>query len=265
MSITRPSSLAAGLGLLLPLALILIFLLMPGNEDGRLAAILSGICAQRPSHSLGPPQHAMALEARMYGIFAGVAVAVAVAWLRGGWRRTALPRGWQLVVMLLFVGLMGIDGLNALWLDVAGRSVYAPRNDLRLVSGLLCGLAMASFIAPVVSQALWKRTDNLPLFPTWKDVAIALAALAILAVVSLAGIVPTTALSIVAVIAVLASFWLVNVHFCVLAWDGTADAEVWPDLQRYALVGFAFSVLELAALAFLRGWTESVLGVHWLV
>src|SRR5205085_11734110 len=127
---------------------IILFLIMPGNEDGRLAAILSGICAQRPSHSLGPPQHAMALEARMYGIFAGFAIAVAVAWLRGGWRRTALPRGWQLAVVLLFVALMGFDGLNALWLVVAWLSLYAPRNELRLVCGLLCVLSTAAIIDP---------------------------------------------------------------------------------------------------------------------
>src|SRR5687768_752686 len=119
MSITRPSSLSAGLGLLLPLVFIALFLLMPGPEDDRLAAILRGICAQRPSHSLGPPEHVMALEARMYGIFAGFALAVAVAWLRGGARRSALPRGLQLAAFLLFVLIMGLDGMNALWFDAA--------------------------------------------------------------------------------------------------------------------------------------------------
>src|SRR5690348_4672956 len=112
MSITRPSALTAGLGFILPIALILLFLLMPGNEDGRLAAILRGMCAQRPSHSLGPPQHVMVLEARMFGIFAGFALTVAVMWLRGGSRRTALPRGWQLVLLLMFVAVMAIDGVN---------------------------------------------------------------------------------------------------------------------------------------------------------
>jgi hypothetical protein len=94
---------------------------------------------------------------------------------------------------------------------------------------------------------------------------IALVVLAVVAVVSLAGMLPSTLLSIVAVLTVLMSFWLVNVHFCVLAWDGTVRANRWSDLQGYALAGFAFSVAELAGLAFLRGWSESALGIYWVV
>src|SRR5207253_7874363 len=107
-----------GLGLALPVIVVAMFLLAPGYEDGRLIAVLRGICAQRPAHSIGGQAAPMALEARMYGIFAGFALTVAFVWLRGGWHRTRLPRGLQLAVVLAFVTAMTLDGLNALFFDL---------------------------------------------------------------------------------------------------------------------------------------------------
>ncbi len=262
---SRIKPLTVGFGFTLPIAAIAVFLLMPGNENERMMSILRGICAQRPAHTLGFPSHVMALEARMYGIFAGFALTVAVGWLSGWSHRTKLPRGLKLVVLLTFILVMALDGVNALFWDYRQRPLYAPRNDLRLITGLLCGFALAALIAPAVGQALWKARQNVQFFETWTEMGKGLLVMAGVAVISLLPFTPSTLLSVVAALSVLVSFWLVNAHFAVLAWDGTAEAEGWLQLQHYALVAFGLTVVELVGLSALRSLLEATLHVSWLV
>jgi hypothetical protein len=124
---------------------------------------------------------------------------------------------------------------------------------------------MAMLIIPVVNQALFKDTEDIPLFRTWGEVGGGLLLLGAVAGASLLPFMPVAILSILALVSVVAAFWVVNVHFAVLAWDGRAEAKRWLELQQYALVGFGLAVAELAALAFARGWAQRVLGIQWLV
>jgi uncharacterized membrane protein len=247
---------SAGLGFALPIAFMALFVLGPSGEGDRLVAILRGICAQRPSHTIGFPGDVMALEARMFGIFAGFAVTVVYAWATGGWRRTRLPRGWQLGVLIGFVVIMGIDGVRSLYYDIGARGAFwTPRTDLRLITGLLCGFAMAAFIAPAVSQALFKDTEDVPLFRSWRELGFGLAVIAAVAAISLLPFMPRRVLSMFAVVSVLVGFWIVNTHFIVVAWEGRAEATGWLQLQKYALAGFSM----------LRTFMERAFGVQWLI
>jgi hypothetical protein len=200
----------------------------------------------------------------MFGIFVGFAATVGYAWGRGWWRRTKLPRGLQLGLLIGFVALMGLDGLNALYTDLGGQALYAPRNDLRLVTGLLCGFSLACFIAPAVSEALFRDREDRPLFGSGWALGGGLLVLAGVAAFSLAPFVPPRLLSLVAAASVVGGFAVVNLHFAVLAWDGPAWARGWSDLKQYALAGVGFAILELAGLSLLRGILEGY-GVRWVV
>ncbi|HZT05583.1 MAG TPA: DUF2085 domain-containing protein [Chloroflexota bacterium] len=239
-------------------------LLAPGSADARFAAILHGICAQRASHSIVAGGQPMALEARMDGIFVGFVAAVVVVWLAGGARRTALPSGWALAVLLAGIGAMGVDGANALMFDTGGPWLYAPRIDLRLATGLLCGVSVAAFIAPSISHMLWREREPAPFFTSWRDVAMVGVVVGALGFATLTVAVPITVLSAVAVLSVLFAFWIANAHVCVLAWAGTADAEGWRDLAGYGAMGFVLAAVELVALSALRDWMEAALHVTWV-
>src|SRR5262249_19548093 len=159
--------------------------------------------------------------------------------------------------------LMGLDGWNALHFDFEMPILYRPRTDLRLITGLLCGMSMAALIAPVISEVLWKDTTNEPFIASWAELALTLGVLAIVAVISLAGFVPAVLLSVIAAASVLVSFWIVNIHFAVLAWDGRLEATDVLKLDRYVLMGFLLAAVELGGLSWLRGFSESVLHLQW--
>ncbi len=55
----------------------------------------------------------MPLEARMYGIFAAFLSAWLIAIALGRARAVLMPPQWLTVVFVVFILLMGLDGLNA--------------------------------------------------------------------------------------------------------------------------------------------------------
>lgn len=260
----RPGLAAVG-AIALPLVAGVAFLALPAALDDKLMLAVRGVCAQRPNHGFLVDGAPLALEARMYGIFAGFGVAVAVPWLQGRWRRAELPRGATAAVLTLFVLGLLADGLNAVLFGVGGPHLYVPRNDLRLATGLLGGIGLAGYAAPVVSFVWWRQREPVPLYSSAADILWPLGAAALLAALVLAGLPGRTALSAVAALAVIGSFWLVNTYVAVLLWRGNGAADTWGDLAGPSLFGFALVLGELAALGSLRSWMEVSFGISWVV
>jgi uncharacterized membrane protein len=257
----RARSIGRTAPLLFPLAIALVFIVAPWDVESKLFLLLSGVCAQRPGHSFFVDGAPLPLEARMLGIFGGLAVAVAAAWLAGGWRRSGLPHGLGAISVVVGIGALGLDGVNALFYDSGMPHVYVPTNELRLATGLMCGIALAALIAPVVSWAFWRRRDPSPLFASWGDLGRTTICIAVLAVLIVSGTPGRLALSGVALLTAAGSFWLVNTYLAVILWQGAGAAEDWNDLAWSGAVGFLLTAGELAALAAVRGWAESSFGV----
>ncbi|MBM2811447.1 MAG: hypothetical protein HW416_2206 [Chloroflexi bacterium] len=245
-----------------PVLALAIFMLAPGAIYDKLAVGLRGVSAQRLSHSLLVDGAPLPLEARMYGIFVGFALAVGLVWLRGGYRRARLPRGPILVFLCLLVGAMALDGVNALLADVRGAFLYEPRNDLRLATGLLAGAATAGFVAPIVSLGFWKTTEQRQLYAGWTDLPLVLLASTVVALCVLSGFGGGGVLSAVGAAAVVGGAWMVGAHLWILLWDGVGQAERWSDLIGAEVVGLALGLGLLAGMAAIRGWMMS-LGVTW--
>lgn len=250
---------------LLPLFALVLLLVYPGSLEGKLATLLRGVCAQRPDHALGFAGATVVLEARMLGIFLGFAIGVLSSWTRGRWRRSELPKGMIGLVVSLGIVVMAADGVNAALFDLGQPHLYAPRNDLRLGTGLWCGLGMAAFIAPVVSFVLWRQREPLPLFQNWRELGWGVFWMAFAGLLIGLGIVPGPLLAAVGALSVVGSFWLVSTYLAVLAWDGPGGMESWTDLAGQAGVGFLLALLELFAMSALRTWMETSLGLTWLV
>lgn len=64
---------------------------------------------------------------------------------------------------------MGFDGLNSAAFDLGLPHLYAPSNPLRLVTGLLTGVAMGSFILPLVNTMLWEETQPRAVLGNFKE------------------------------------------------------------------------------------------------
>ena len=261
----RRAWLAAASASLIPLVALILLLAAPGTLEAKLAGILRGVCAQRPDHAIGFDGGTVVLEARMLGIFLGFAVAVLASWSRGHSHRSELPRGLIGLVLLLGIGLMAGDGINAALYDLGLPNLYAPRNQLRLATGLLCGLGMAGFIAPVVSFVLWRRPEQAPLYATWKELAWGAGWVAIAGFIIGLDLVPQAVLGVISALAVVGSFWLVSIYVAVLAWEGPGQTEGWADLGGFAAAGFLLTLAGLFAMSALRTWMESSLGLAWVV
>lgn len=155
-----PRWLLFGLGAAYLVALGVLVFLPGGTLIERLRALDSGICAQLPTHSFYPGGQQLPLCARNTGIYLGFAIGVIALFARGLGRAARMPKGWVALVLLGGIGLMGIDGVNSLFLDLGLPHLYQPSNLLRLATGLLTGTAMAAFLVPVVNGILWRDYDG---------------------------------------------------------------------------------------------------------
>jgi uncharacterized membrane protein len=264
--VQRRSPLAAAtLAFSLPLLALLGLLVAPGTLQEKLMLVVHGLNAQRPAHSYVFGGEQLALESRMLGIFLGFCLAVAVQWTTGGWRRAELPSRGMALVTLLFVAVMGLDGLNATLFDLGRVYLYEPRNETRLATGLLCGVATAAWVAPVVAFVFWRQKDKQPFFATRGELVRCLAIVAVAGAMVATGLPLPMFLSFVAVLSVVLSFWLVSTYVAVLSWQGVGTANAWPDLAGAAAVGFLLTIGELCAFAALRWWMETSLGIPWVV
>jgi uncharacterized membrane protein len=136
---------------------VLLFLAAPWSLEHKAHVALHGLCAQRPSHSFVFGTDRLPFDARMTGIYGGFLGAAIYLGLRRRYRSAGLPSWPTMGVLALFVGVMGADGFNSLFLDMGWRYFYEPDNRLRLVTGLMTGVALAVAIFLLFGMALWKR------------------------------------------------------------------------------------------------------------
>jgi uncharacterized membrane protein len=154
------------LGSLYIVALAILLFAPGGNLLDRLRVLGSAICAQQPTHTFSPGGQRLPLCARDTGIYLGLMTSVIALLWRGRGRVQGLPTGWIMVLLLGGIGVMGIDGVNSLLLDLHLPHPYQPNNLLRLATGLLTGTAMAAFLVPVANGILWKQEDARAVYPS---------------------------------------------------------------------------------------------------
>lgn len=166
---------------------ILAFLLSPWPLYDKLWAIAYGICPQRPGHSLFFGDVQMPIEAREGGMFAGFILGFMylVALKRG--RAAKVPPPRILALLVGFIALMGLDGLNAVAYDLYLPTPYVPNLFMRWGSGLLTGLALAIILVPVFNQSIWRHGKAVASLSGLRELGLALLLLGILGAAGLSG------------------------------------------------------------------------------
>jgi hypothetical protein len=194
------------------------------------------------------------LEARDFGIYVGFLVTWGYLALLGRGRAKGMPKPWILVTLVVFVAIMGFDGVNAFLYDLQiVPHLYTPRLELRLGTGLLCGIAFAGLLVPVVNFSLWRENDLRPIFENWKQFAGALALLAVLFAMNASelGILfwPFVIITSASTIILIA---LINLVFVVSLFRKESSAVTWRDALNPFAVGVILAIVELGALSLLR-------------
>jgi len=156
-------------------ATTLAFTAAPWPAAAKFRAVVHGLCAQRPSHSYALGGIDLPFDARMVGIYGGALVCLLFLLARGRGRAVRLPAPTILAALGLFVALLGADGINSMLQDFGLPYLYEPRNDVRLLTGLLMGVTLGVALAYMVNLTLWSRFSAAPLLAGWREFAALLA------------------------------------------------------------------------------------------
>jgi uncharacterized membrane protein len=216
-----------------------------------LAALLAGLSAQRAEHSLFIAGTQLPLEARVGGIFGGIIIGLAYFVALGRARALRYPSGAARLILLAFVALLSLDGLNALLFDLALPHAYPPANWLRFATGLLTGYALAAFSLPSVAWALWSEGDQSAPLEQGLELFFGVCLVGLFCLVVLADIwfllYPVALVLSAGVCAALA-----EVNICLLALVRRWQARTGAEAAKIVLLGMALGIPELLLLRAVR-------------
>lgn len=242
-------------GLLLTILLGVFFLPIRGL-DYRLQMIVHGVCAQAHYLYVGSTQ--LPLCARNSGLYAGFLGSLLFLFgIRRG-QAAALPPIGLTVLLMLGAIAMVVDGFNSVLLDLGGYNIYPPRNELRVITGLLMGAAIGVFMLLIFNLALRKepRTDQRILGTPVEYIALLLlnAGLYILLLSGPPALYyPLALFSVIGIVGVL---FVANL-FVVSMIKGLEGRVVrFRQLLQPATYAILMTTAELALLAGLRMWVE---------
>jgi uncharacterized membrane protein len=170
---TLPPAVWSFFGLLA--ATILAFTAAPWPAAAKFRAVVHGLCAQRPSHSYALGGIDLPFDARMTGIYGGALVCLIFLLARGRGCAVRLPAPTILAALGLFIALLGLDGINSTLQDFGLPYLYEPRNDIRLLTGLLMGVTLGVALTYMINLTLWARFSAAPILADWREFATLLA------------------------------------------------------------------------------------------
>jgi uncharacterized membrane protein len=172
---------SASVPLAILFGLIGLFLFIPGlSLEQKLFALMHGVCDQR--HTLIFDDLTLPLCARDTGIYLGLSLTALISVVRGRGRAAAFPPWYIIVGLGLLVLAMAVDGVNSTAETIGAPTWYTPRNDLRLLTGMGFGIAMATLLFTGANHALWQdaRLDQ-SLIGSWADLGVIIASLLVVA------------------------------------------------------------------------------------
>jgi uncharacterized membrane protein len=153
--------------ILLTFCLVVIWLyLTPPTLMGKADAIGYAVCHRIPvrSYSLGDRQYPFCI--RCSGMYLSALVGFLYQVISGGLKKSRIPEKRILFVLLFFIIVFVIDGLNSYFTLFSTASLlYEPQHWLRLFSGSGMGLALSIILLPTFNRTVWKDYVSESYFP----------------------------------------------------------------------------------------------------
>lgn len=131
------------------------FFASPGSYEGTSYAILHGLCAQTPSHTIKFGDSPLPFDARMTGIYSGFLVTLGSIFVRGALFRYGNPPKWIVATLAALVLAMAVDGFNSLLTDLGVWHPYVSGNAMRVLTGYGAGSALAVALGWLVASSAW--------------------------------------------------------------------------------------------------------------
>ncbi len=241
----------------LVIALVLGLLLTPGMPlDQKLLVVMQGVCSQQNNLFLAGLQ--LPICARCTGIYTTFLSTLGVLFLVGRGRAGGFPPWHLSAALVAFVLIMGLDGLNSLVDDVGHTAVYAPRNDLRTLTGMGMGVAVAVLLMLVFNQSLRRDVDDAqPLLKNWWELGGLLLFYCLLLAAAFGNMdLLYWPLAVLSTVGMIGALYIISVIACgALMGYGNTVLRL-SHLARPATIALFLTVGVLAGLSFLRFWLE---------
>jgi len=236
--------------------LLTVYLLAPQPLMAKLYAVAYGLSPQRPAHSIFIGGRQPPLEARLFGVYGGFAVALVYLLATSERSAARFPPPPVLLTLLAGVLALAIDGTNALFHDLGLFHLYRPDNRLRLATGLASGAALAGLFLPSINTFFQQKQPARRIMSSGFRLAGFVAAQAILYSLTVLDV-PWLLypLSLLAVGGILALLTSVNLLMVASA-SGPA-----PKFGTSALIALSLMVVELALLHGLRLVVQKATGI----
>lgn len=239
-------------------ALVLVALIAPGfSLEQKLYLLLHGVCAQEHNIILGELQ--LPLCTRDSGLYISAVITITVLWWRGRSQAGGFPSRPLAATLVLLVVVMAVDGLNSTLAQMHRPSLYVPRNDLRLITGMGMGVTIGALLLLMLNRAFRRDVrEDLPVLGQWRELGliVAIDGLVVAAILGQVGVAawPLALLAFIGVTGTLFVAFLV-VLGTLLRYDGAVTGL--RQLARPATFALLLSVAFLVALARLRLTAEA--------
>lgn len=220
-----------------------------------LDAIGFGLCHQLPERSLFGGGVRVPVCARDAGIYLGFAAALITLAVLHRDRPSRAPSTAVNVVLALGVVAMAVDGLTSY------TGLRGTTNELRLLTGLMTGFALAAWITPMLASALWRRPGPGRVLDGGKRLAIYLGALGA-SYVLIWYVAPYLGVlyPLLATLAIFVTFITVNLVIVTLLPRFERRASRLADAWLPILIAIGLTGIQLAGSAWLKAWLLGPLG-----
>ena len=238
--------------------LLLGLLAWPGVPlDRKMYSVVHGVCAQIHNVQVGGVD--LPLCARNTGIYSSFLI-TSLYLLALGRRRAAKLPPWPITIaLILFVVIMGVDGLNSMFVDMFLPHLYTPQNWLRTLTGIGMGTAIAVLLLLILNLSLRRDYDSEQrIIGNWIELAGALLinGLAWLAIYGNIEVLYWP-------VAITAWLGITGVLFCVnllltalfMRYEGTVTRV--EQLVKPGTIALVVTLIELGALSAGRFWLEA--------
>lgn len=213
------------------------------------------VCHRIPERTFALEGRPLPLCARCSGTYLGTLAGLAALTLRGRGRASRLPGRGVTGVLGLFVLAWAFDGANSYLALLSLPHLYEPSNLLRLITGTLQGLAIASFLLPVANLVLWAAPAPVRSVASGADLLWLLTGGALI-VALVSSDLPWLLypLALLSGLTIVGLFGLLNGMLVLMLLRREARAVRWAPLAAPLLVGGALALVELAAIGLVRDW-----------
>jgi uncharacterized membrane protein len=226
----------------------------PDSWLGKAKWIGYALCHQMPDRSFFAHEHQYPLCARCTGMYLGFVTGTICLLLRGRTKAARLPPEPIVALLVGFIIIMGIDGVNSTISVIPGApQLYHTTNVIRIITGTLYGLALSALFPPIFNSAIWATPSGERTIKNWRELGwlLLVAALEIAAVVVFTDqlLIP---ISIITIGGILLLLSLLNSVIMLSVGKLENAVSTWRQLALPILFGLALGLIEITALVAMR-------------